>query len=50
MAVMRIICLLGIAGLVAACGADGDPTPPFKAVTPVVSLTGDASIGVSGEL
>ncbi len=50
MVAVRVMCWLALAGLVAACGADGDPLPPTKAVTPGVSLSGEVSIGVSGKL
>jgi predicted small lipoprotein YifL len=35
--------------LLAACGADGPPTPPEERA-PGVTISGDARIGVSGRL
>lgn len=50
MAAVRVMCLLALASLVAACGADGDPVPPSKAAVPGVSLSGEVSIGIAGAL
>lgn len=50
MKAIRVVALLVGVGLVAACGADGDPTPPAKAAVPGVTLSGEASIGISGKL
>lgn len=41
--------LVGV-GMLASCGADGDPNPPTKAAVPGVTLSGEASIGISGKL
>jgi len=44
MSLLRAMFAVMTFGLLAACGADGDP------VEPGVSLSGEAQIGVSGKL
>lgn len=41
---MRALLILSLFAL-AACGADGEPSPPIK---PGISITGTAEIGVVG--
>lgn len=50
MAAMKAICLVVLTGLLAACGADGDPVPPAQAAPSGVTLSGEASIGIAGKL
>lgn len=47
---MKTLAVLALIGLLAACGADGDPTRPEKGepLFSGVSLTGTATVGVSG--
>ncbi len=47
---IRLTLALITLALLAACGADGLPTPPSKAHTSGISLSGEAGIGVSGTL
>ena len=49
MAAVRVMCLLALASLVAACGADGDPLPPADAPPNGITLSGEATIGIAGE-
>jgi predicted small lipoprotein YifL len=45
---MRTLLALAALGLLAACGADGEPTPPPpKSSAASVTLSGTAEIGVS---
>jgi hypothetical protein len=44
---MRICLSLLLAAALAACGADGEPTPPAKAG---VSVSGQVKVGVGGSL
>ncbi len=46
---MNRFALLALLALTA-CGADGDPLPPTKTVTPGVTISGEARIGVAGSL
>ena len=43
----RLIASFSLLALLAACGADGEPTVPAK---PGVSVTGQVKVGVSGSL
>jgi len=45
---MRILLTLSTLLALAACGADGPPTPPVA--QPAVSITGEANVGVSAQL
>lgn len=48
---MRILVLTLPLALLAACGVDGPPQPPGNAETPPgLSLSGDVSLGISGNL
>ncbi|MDP4033226.1 MAG: hypothetical protein Q8P60_10315 [Pseudorhodobacter sp.] len=42
----RLVRLLLVLPLLAACGIDGAPTPPAATPQPGMSLTGQAQIGV----
>ena len=45
---MRILAILSLLTL-AACGADGAPTPPSKATAqPGLAVTGQVKVGLSG--
>ena len=45
---MRAVPVIAALALLAACGADGEPTPPPPGQTSVgISLSGTAKIGVS---
>ncbi len=45
----RLLATLGLLAALAACGADGDPTPPDAAKTGI-TISGTASVGVAGKL
>ncbi len=48
---MRIAILLAVSAVIlTACGADDAPERPKSSVTPGVSVSGDARIGVTGTL
>lgn len=47
---LRAGLMLVLAGLLAACGADGDPVPPSGTVPDGITFSGEVKIGVSGEL
>jgi hypothetical protein len=40
---MQRCCILACLALLAACGADGEPQPP---VTPGITISGDAQVGI----
>lgn len=44
----RLLATLSALALLAACGIDGPPQPPSAA--PGVTISGEAAIGVKGEL
>lgn len=44
---MRLVSSLLLLALLAACGADGAPTPPVK---PGVNVSGQVKVGVGGSL
>ncbi|WP_102225580.1 argininosuccinate lyase [Acidimangrovimonas sediminis] len=47
---IRLAATLGLAALVAACGADGAPTPPpAKPDNTVTSRDGSSSLSISGD-
>ncbi len=43
----KLLALIAILGL-AACGADGEPTPPEADPAPAIGVSGDVQIGVTG--